>query len=214
MVDNGPQHAAMASLETLQCLKLEIKEKDDRLKQMVSMEKRMLELEAKVSESQDVDRYIKGEAPYTVIGLIVMPGALAIISGARDWKWIFTTHLNGYQLCFSVPKYTGHFSIACESMAGAHDDNLQWPIGIHLVIRLLNQLQNSGHAEFHVRMDRVYRVKQLTEYGQRVTQPEHVRSVVVERHLTFAELEYDEKRNTQYLKGDTLKFQIEILKLS
>ena len=36
---------------------------------------------------------------------------------------------------------------------------------------------------------------------------------VADQSLTFTELEYDEKGNTQDLKGDTLKFQIEILKL-
>ena len=227
LVDCGPQHAAMASLETLQFLKLEMKEKDDRLKRMVAMEKCMVQLEAKVQESQDIDRYIKGEAPYTIIGPpIVMPSVFAVISGVKDWRWTFTTHLNGYQVCFFVRKKLGYFSVACESMAGAHDDKLNWPVDIHIVIRLLNQLQNAHHAEFHICMEKVRQIvnpctiwtnpqgnDQVVYDTTQGTYKMIGKSVVADRCLTFAELEYDEKCNTQYLKGDTLKFQIEILKL-
>ena len=209
LADNGPHHAAMASLETLRSLKLETKEKDDRLKQMASMEKRIVELEAKVQESQDIDRYIRGEAPYTIIGPpTVMPRVLAVISGAEKWNWPFTTHLNGYQMCFYVRTERSNLSVTCENMIGAHDSNLKWPVDIHIVIRLLNQLQNANHVEFHVCMENVRQIE-TDMWDQTV----NAKTAAAEQCLTFAKLEYDESCDTQYLKGDTLKFQIEILKL-
>ena len=72
------------------------------------------------------------------------------------------------------------------------------------MIQLLNQRQNANHAEFHVRMRKVQPVANSVMND---------RTVFADQRLNSAKLEYDEMHNKQYLKGDSLKFQIEILKL-
>ncbi|KAL5502882.1 hypothetical protein EMCRGX_G009731 [Ephydatia muelleri] len=120
----------------------------------------------------------------------------------------FYTHFNGYKVCISVypnghlnAKST-HLSVFISLMSGENDDNLVWPLRATFTVTLLNQIRDANHRSHVFTIDEKHnKCKVLGDSpGPGIG------------YTTFAalsELNLDEAKQCQYLRGDTLYFRVE-----
>ena len=110
------------------------------------------------------------------------------------------THLHGYK--FQVRTwvkgqgtYTGtHFSVQFEPHPGDFDDKLKWPAKFSVTLELLNQYKDRDHIS----------VSKTFEYSE----PNRLVPWQYFMHVCYDSLEWDPRRQTQYLKDDKLCFRI------
>ena len=129
---------------------------------------------------------------------------------SRD-KWFspsFKSHFKGYNVCFSVTKVQikggCHSSLQLQSyiLPGPDDDQLAWPFEGVIIIKILNQLDESrGNHTCIFEYDRD------NDEGMRVLSREKINpKYSVSSPLLLSELEENKEKNCQYLIDDSLKF--------
>ena len=134
---------------------------------------------------------------------------------STNYRWFspsFYSHQRGYRLCLYVNSNGGgsgkgtHVSIFTCIMQGQFDDYLQWPFRGTITIQLLNQTEDKNHVELIVDYSEV--VDPI--YNERVTGSISTRSngQGFPKFIPHGSLGYNAAQNTQYLRNDTLRFQI------
>ena len=119
------------------------------------------------------------------------------------WSDPFYTHPHGYKMCLNVSAngYDNgegtHVSVYVFLMRGDFDDRLTWPCRGDIIIQLLNQLGDVNHYVYALTLtaDRV--ASETGDYGYGEPQ-----------FIAHNELSY--MGNCQYLKGNCLKFWVEV----
>lgn len=128
----------------------------------------------------------------------------------RD-KWFspsFKSHFKGYNFCFSVTKVQikGGYNICLELhsyvLPGLDDDHLAWPFEGLIIIKILNQLDESqGNHTYLFEYDRD------NDLGMRVLSEEKINpKYSVSSPLLLSELKENKEKNCQYLIDNCLKF--------
>ena len=137
----------------------------------------------------------------------------------NDLDWLspsFYTHPRGYRMCLRVfangidsAKGT-HVTVYFYLMRGEWDSYLKWPFRGDITIQLLNHLEPKGHYEHveHVGADK------SDECTGRVTTEEKADGWSCFRFVSHHELSYDQTKNCQYLKYDSLCFRVAKVELS
>ena len=133
----------------------------------------------------------------------------------RWFSYPFYSHFGGYKMCLRVDAngHTGgrgtHVSVFIFLMQGDNDCHLVWPFKGTIKVSLLNQLEDGQHL-----------TKQLWSpdtdiaevYRNRVTLKERATEGWGQlRFLSHQDLDYDGKRNKQFLKEDTLFFRVDCI---
>ena len=125
----------------------------------------------------------------------------------------FYTHPQGYKMCLKV--YANgwnvgmdtHVSVFAFLMRGEFDDYLKWPFQGHVTVAILNQLEDNNHATKTIRFTDTTEAK----YIARVTDEERALSGWGKnKFIAHSDLDYKPAKNCQYLKYDSLRFQIEL----
>ena len=117
----------------------------------------------------------------------------------------FYTHPGGYKMCLIVDAdgdkegegtYIGvHLLMLC----GEFDDRLEWPFRGKLTIRLLNQIGDHMHHDrtaFNLQSDRVTTAEKFNHTWN------------ISKFISHRELSYGGYKNSQYLRNNTLQFQV------
>ena len=123
----------------------------------------------------------------------------------------FTTHTNGYVIGFSVDtiQIGGRFSgrglrLQCYLLPGPHDDTLMWPFKGLVMIKLLNQLDESRECYIYS-----FEYVEGDEEGQRVMSKEESKpKQSLSSYLNLSELKKNNQKNCQYLYNEHLKFSV------
>jgi TNF receptor-associated factor 4 len=109
----------------------------------------------------------------------------------------FYTHPNGYHMALRV--YAGgeleHVSVRALTLRGEHDAELKWPFIGTVTFKLLNQLEDKNHYS-----------RTLAFNATRDARVGSIGSIV--RFIPYCALAHDPVRNIQYLKDDTLHFEM------
>jgi len=121
----------------------------------------------------------------------------------------FLTSKHGYKMCLyfnlgglGIGRST-HISIGVFLMKGENDGNLSWPVKGTLHVQLLNQAGDNNHV------DVTFQFGSNTAYSQRVTTGNKSFSAYYcDKALAHDKLDYDAKKNTQYLKDDCAFFLV------
>ena len=122
----------------------------------------------------------------------------------------FYTHPQGYRMCLRV--YANGYSFAEDThvsvffclMRGEWDNYLKWPFRGDVNIQLLNQIEDKEHYE------------KICDFSDDTPDTYTVRATATERaqgwgwrhFISHRALNYDEAKNCQYLKYDSLQFRI------
>lgn len=200
----------------------EMKSKDHKIvflqSKLKESEDEMALLQAKVASLQDEIDDIKIDC-FHLRSIVLVPPFEFIMTDFREHKkkqdqWLspsFYSHIGGYRLCISVDASGSeegqdtHVSVYVNLMKGEYDNNLQWPFKGSIFIALCNQrVVGVGNWE-----EKVMFTYDASEIASRVTE-----GMVAEQGLgipTFIEhsrLGFDSKKNTEYLRGDCLRFKI------
>ena len=124
----------------------------------------------------------------------------------------FYTHLqcHGYRMCVNVvPNGDGdgkgtHVSIYTYMMQGPFDDYLKWPFRGEITIQIVNQVGDHHHAERIID----YNDETPDDIAGRVTDKEGGYGWGYDDFLAHNKLQYNAKRQTQYLKDNTLHIRV------
>ena len=124
----------------------------------------------------------------------------------------FYTHTRGYKMCLAVHangvgsaegKYV---SVFVHLMRGEFDDELVWPFRGKIKVYLLNRFKDSEHRELAVG---------FKQNGDRVVTGERASSGLGNECLvSYHNLSYDNEQQTQYLKHNSLRFQVAEVELN
>ena len=134
----------------------------------------------------------------------------------RSWfSPSFYTHPQGYKMCLRVDangEGNGegtHVSAFIYLMRGEHDSFLAWPFRGDITIQLLNQIEDKEHHERTIH----YTKDTNIECASRVITAERaMRGWGQCQFIPHCNLNYDQTRNCQYLKYDSLSFRISSVK--
>ena len=127
----------------------------------------------------------------------------------------FYTHPQGYRMCLEVhPNGYGdglgtHVAIFTCIMRGPFDADLKWPFRGDVTIQIVNQAGKDNHQE------RVIHYTDQTDDNTagRVTDSERSAACGFPQLLPHSSLGYNAAKNTQYLRGDSLRIRISKFKL-
>ncbi len=120
----------------------------------------------------------------------------------------YTSHTTGYKMCLWIDADGWddgdgtHVSVSYHLMKGDNDDSLSWPFTGRVTIEILNQLEDDNHyKEMNPFKTGTRRVVggETAKFGGGWAQ-----------FISHADLDYDAKTNTQYLKDDTLVFRVSV----
>ena len=124
------------------------------------------------------------------------------------------SHFGGYKMCLCV--YANgrnntngtHVSVFICLMRGDNDDNQKWSFKGSIIVSLLNQLENGQHHTMEVwsAEDDV-----PEDIGGRVTRGERARGRGCFRFVSHHDFDYYSIKNCQYLKDDTMFFNVECI---
>ena len=97
-----------------------------------------------------------------------------------------------------------HISASVYLMKGCNDDKLKWPFEGRINVQLLNSKEDQNHVE------RIFSHNMTPTYNlDRVSNRERAPGgMQYQRFITQTDLDYNPDRNTQYLRDDTLYFQV------
>ena len=123
------------------------------------------------------------------------------------------SHFGGYKMCLRVyPNgYDNgrdtHISVYACLMKGDNDDNLKFPFNGHIVVSLLNQLEDKNHdiSELWSPEDNV---PEATS-GRVTTGERSDRGWGYAQYIPHNDLNYNSDKNCQYLKNDCLFFRVD-----
>ena len=122
----------------------------------------------------------------------------------------FYTHSGGYKMCAIIDpngydKYEGtHVSVFACLMKGVNDDSLTWPFSGSIKFELLNQLEDKNHQTYNIGPFPAGD----DEVSGRVVNGERGAGWGKRDFIPHTELGYNQAKNCQYLKDDTLVFRI------
>ena len=125
----------------------------------------------------------------------------------------FYTYPRGYKMCLSVVANGcgdgegTHVSVFAYLTRGEFDDHLKWPFQGHIIVAILNQLEDNNHATktipFTEPTDLEYK------HIGRVTDGERAPSGWgYHTFIAHTDLNYKPAKNCQYLKHDCLRFRV------
>lgn len=121
----------------------------------------------------------------------------------------FLTSSNGYKMCLYLnldglgTGRSTHISVGVFLMKGENDKNLSWPVKGTLHVQLLNQAGDNDHV------DATFQFGSNTSYSQQVTNGNRSFSACYcDRLISHNQLGYNDRRNTQYLKDDSVFFLV------
>ena len=128
----------------------------------------------------------------------------------------FYTHSHGYCMCIRVNtnghgdgKGT-HLSIYTCLMQGPYDDHLKWPFRGEITIQIVNQAGDHSHFEKTIPYD-----DESPDYtAGRVIDKERSGSRGFDYFLAHTDLEYNAKKNLQYLKDDIIIVRVVRVKIT
>ena len=114
----------------------------------------------------------------------------------------FHSHNEGYKLCLEVKRSSDqqHISIDARLLRGQHDDSLVWPFQASIVVELVNWREDANHHSYTI---------SFNEHT-----PIECKSQVIEGEQagwgtdTFISYSFLNKRNTEYLQDDSLRFRV------
>ena len=116
----------------------------------------------------------------------------------------FHSHNEGYKLRLEVQRSPDqqHISIYARLLRGQHDDNLVWPFQASIVVELVNWREDTNHHLYTI------------SFNERT--PNNCKSQVTEEEWapsgcgtgTFISYSSLDKRNTEYLQDDCLRFRV------
>ena len=119
----------------------------------------------------------------------------------------FYTHLHGYKMCLNVNangyddgKGT-HVSVYFFVMRGEHDDQLQWPFEVDVIMELLNWREDKGHYAVILNGSIQYRVTEMVignGFGDSLAIP-------------HSSLTYNPTTNIEYLQDDCLRLRVKTM---
>ena len=122
------------------------------------------------------------------------------------------SHFGGYKMCLRIdPNGNGngkgtHVSVYAYLMKGDNDDNLKFPLKVHIVVSLLNQLEDKNHltSELWRPEDNI-----PERSSGRVTTGERGGGWGRHEFIPQNDLNYNSDKNCQYLKNDRLFFRVD-----
>ena len=127
-------------------------------------------------------------------------------SEGRVYLPSFFTHSHGYEMCLCVffngngPVEGTHVSIFTALMQGKYDDHLKWPFRGEITIQIVNQAGDHRHVEETI----PYNDKTPDGSAGRVIDKKRSGRWGFREFLAHTDLEYNAKRNTQYMKNDII----------
>ena len=130
-------------------------------------------------------------------------------------QWLspsFYSHMGGYRMCISLDANGSeegqgtHISVYVNLMRGEFDNHLQWPFRGKIFIELCNQREpgvNNWTENIVFTYDAIHA-------GSRVKEAELAeQGLGIPTFIKHADLGFNHKKNTEYLKSDCLRFRIE-----
>ena len=128
----------------------------------------------------------------------------------------FYTHSHGYCMCIRV--YTNghgsgegtHVSIFTCLMQGPYDDHLKWPFIGEITIQIVNQAGDHSHVEDTI----PYNDETVDIYAGRVIGEERANGWGFQKFLAHTDLEYNAKKNIQYLKDNIIIVRVVRVKIT
>ena len=97
-----------------------------------------------------------------------------------------------------------HVSLFVCMMKGENDQYLQWPFKGDISIQMLNWREDNQHKEMIIPFNDSTDIK----CGSKVIEGERGVAWGYHEFIRIADLEYDPKKNSAYLRGDTLCIKI------
>ena len=91
-----------------------------------------------------------------------------------------------------------YISVGAGAVSGDHDDKLKFPFKFAVTLTLLNQHRNQNHYTREVECD-------VLEPPSKITS---IYKASINEFISHADLEWNERKQTQYLKNNCLKFRI------
>lgn len=175
-------------------------------------------LQAKVASLEDEIDDIKSDCLHLRSVVLVPPFEFVMTEFRMHKKnqdqWLspsFYSHIGGYKMCISVDANGSeevqdtHVSVYVNLMKGEYDNHLQWPFRGSIYIELCNQ-RNPGVGNL---VENIMFTYDAIDIASRVRE-----GVIAEQGLgipTFIEhshLGFNSMKNTEYLRGDCLRFKI------
>ena len=146
-----------------------------------------------------------------------VPPITFIMSGfisrkVQGFSWfspLFYSHTGGYKLCLMVDAYGlgngagTHVTVNVCLLRGEYDDNLLWSFRGDITFQLVNHRADEGHVETTLLFDD----SAPDAAAGRVTYRKRATNVLG-CDLSHSALHFDKSKNTQYLKNDSLEFQV------
>jgi len=116
----------------------------------------------------------------------------------------FYTHHRGYKMTIrvAVNGSKGHVSVFCCIMRGEHDDSLKWPFHGDVCIRLLDHTDSQNHFEKLIRFDQ----RTPLSCSGKVTSGDKGFLHGYDNFIAHKDL--NSVKNTQYIEGDALDFEV------
>ena len=138
------------------------------------------------------------------------------------------THSGGYKFRFVISAEEKHVSVKLEAHSGPFDDSLQWPAKCTITLQLLNQHRDQDHItvtkelEWKLTYDTQRHLpphaRSMSQYRKLLgLEPnmEHSEAITISKAITISDtfiacddLQWNAKRQSQYLKNDCLHFRI------
>lgn len=194
------------------------------------------EIDALKAQVQTLTNFLSRKTSPEVRGLVVSPKCSDIgfiqppVMVLRNFKKLydmneywrgpeFYSHIGGYKMSLVVnpnsrTDRSGYMGVYLQMLRGEYDEELKWPFYGTVKVQMLNRLSNEGHFEkvlldassyksenFHISMvDRVVGNEATSVWGDK-------------NFIAVKSLDYNEMTNTQYLKENTIFFQILLVSL-
>ena len=115
----------------------------------------------------------------------------------------FHSHNEGYKLRLEVQKSSDqqHIDIFVKLLRGQHDDNLVWPFQASIVVELVNWREDANHHSHTIHFNERTSIKCKSQVTEGEQAPDGWG-----KH-TFISYSSLDKRNTEYLQDDCLRFR-------
>lgn len=192
-------------------------------KQQEDLQQQIDELRRQLTTTQETDRTLRDgsglpESPMAPLGPTI-PLHIAMTDffkhktdGDIWYSKPFYTHARGYKMCLAVhangiASVKGKYvSVFVHLMRGEFDDELVWPFQGKIRVCLLNQFKGGGHRELTL---------SFKQSGDRVVTGERAGSGPGDKCLvSYHDLSYVDEQQTQFLKRDSLLFQVAEVELN
>ena len=156
----------------------------------------------------------------TTLQSVFIPPPIFTMSNFKQHKndkdrWFsppFNSHFLGYKMCIGVcangygEGEGTHLSVFVHMMPGECDEYLRWPFCGEVTVQLLDQRRNMNHEELALLVETDYSSKDIYIYTDRVKGiKEHGPGWGYDEVISYQQLT---RKNSQYLKNDCLKFQV------